>query len=111
MPKHRNPRASVSSRPTPDNRRAALPEPEPTFNIGAALGILQEIIGRTDAMVYAVERHFERFGWHCRDEVDETDNPRRSPRAAHRAARDASLSAVSASSVIAAELAKQGGVA
>jgi hypothetical protein len=110
MPKHRNPRASVSSRPTPDNRRAALPEPEPTFNIGAALGILQEIIGRTDAMVYAVERHFERFGWHCRDEVDETDNPvghlaqligprgmPRSPRCRR--------------AVIAAELAKQGGVA
>jgi hypothetical protein len=109
MRKHRNPRASVSSRPTPDNRRAALPEP--TFNIGAALGILQEIIGRTDAMVYAVERHFERFGWKCRDEVDETDNPVGHLAQLIGAARDASLSAVSASSVIAAELAKQGGAA
>jgi hypothetical protein len=100
MSKHRNPRQRLSKRPPPDN--ASHPElPTPAFDLGAALGILQEIIGRTDAMVYATERHFERFGWRCRDEVDETDNPVGHLAHLLAAARQASLSAVSAGSAIA----------
>ena len=58
MQTHRNPRPRLSKQPSPDNRRPAeLPPPEP--NISGAFGILQEIIGRVDAMVYATERHPE----------------------------------------------------
>jgi hypothetical protein len=60
-------------------------------------------------MVYSVERHFERFGWRCTSEVDETENPIGHLAHLIGAARDASLSAVSAGSVIAEELMKQGG--
>jgi hypothetical protein len=81
--------------------------PAPAFDIPGAFGILQELIGRVDAMTYATERHFERFGWRCRDEVDETDNPIGHLAHLISAARDASLSAVSAGRVIAEELAKR----
>jgi hypothetical protein len=54
--------------------------------------LLQELIGRVDAMIYATERHFERFGWKCRDEVDETDNPAGHLSQLIGVARDASLS-------------------
>jgi hypothetical protein len=90
-------------------RRRALPAP--AFDIPQAFGLLQELIGRVDAMTYATERHFERFGWRCRDEVDETDNPVGHLSQLIGAARDASLSAVSVGQVIADELAKRGGVA
>ena len=90
-------------------RRRALPAP--TFDIPAAVGLLQELIGRTDAMVYATERHFERFGWRCVTEVDETENPLGHLAHLIGAAREASLSAVSLGGVIAAELATQGGAA
>ena len=109
MRKHRNPRASVPKRPTPDNRHPELPTP--AFDIPGAFGLLQEIIGRVDAMVYATERHFERFGWRCRDEVDETDNPVGHLAHLLAAAREASLSAVSAGQVIADELATRGDAA
>ena len=92
-------------------QRRELPAPAPAFDVRPAFGLLQEIIGRTDAMVYALERHFERFGWHCRDEVDETDNPVGHLAHLIAAAREASLSTVSAGQVIADELAKRGGAA
>jgi hypothetical protein len=104
MSKHRTAQGRV-----PDNRRAALPEPE--FDIPQAFGLLQELIGRVDAMAYATERHFERFGWRCTSEVDETEDPVGHLSQLIGAARDASLSAVSAGRVIAEELAKRGGVA
>lgn len=81
--------------------------PAPAFDISGAFGILQEIIGRVDAMVYATERHFERFGWRCRDEIDDTENPVGHLAHLLAAAREASLSAVSAGEVIAAELTKR----
>jgi len=56
-------------------RRRELPVPAPAFNIGPAFGLLQEIIAHVDAMAYATQQHFERFGWHCRDEVDDTETP------------------------------------
>jgi len=49
--------------------------PTPAFDIPGAFSILQEIIGRVDALIYATERHFERFGWRCHNEVDDTENP------------------------------------
>ena len=48
-----------------------------------------------------------RFGWSCRDEVDETDDPVGHLAHLIAAAREASLSAGSAGRVIAAELAKR----
>lgn len=74
-------------------------------------GLLQEIIAHVDTMAYATQQHFERFGWHCRDEVDDTENPVGHLSRLISAVRDASLSAVSAGRVIAAELAKHGGAA
>jgi hypothetical protein len=109
MATHRTSRARLSKRPTHDNRRAALPEPE--FDIPGAFGILQSLMARTDAMTYAVEQHFERFGWTCRDEVDDTEDPVGHLAHLIGAAREAALSAKSAGSVIAEELAKRGGVA
>jgi hypothetical protein len=90
-------------------RRRALPEP--AFDIPQAFGLLQELIGRVDAMTYATERHFERFGWRCTNEVDDTEDPVGHLAHLIGAARDASLSAVSAGRVIADELAKRGGAA
>lgn len=46
--------------PPPASRPAG---PAPAFNVRPAFGLLQEIIGRVDAMLYATERHFER--WRC----------------------------------------------
>jgi hypothetical protein len=92
-----------------NRRRAELPEP--AFDIPQAFGLLQELIGRVDAMTYATERHFERFTWRCTSEVDETENPMGHLSHLIGAARDASLSAVSAGRVIAEELARNGGAA
>lgn len=110
MQSHRNPRHRLSKQPSPDNRRPAeLPPPQP--NIPGAFGLLQEIIARVDAMVYATERHFERFGWRCCEEVDDTENPVGHLAHLIAAAREASHSAVSAGRMIAGELAKRGGAA
>ena len=110
MREHRNPRQRLSKQPPPDNRRPAeLPPPEPS--ICGAFGILQEIIGRVDAMVYATERHFERFGWRCCEEVDDTENPVGHLAHLIAAAREASHSAVSAGQLIANDLARNGGAA
>jgi hypothetical protein len=81
------------------------------LDIPQAYGLLQSLIDRVDAMTYATERHFERFTWRCTSEVDETENPMGHLSHLIGAARDASLSAVSAGRVIAEELAKRGGVA
>jgi hypothetical protein len=109
MGKHRHPQGRLSKHPSPDNRRAELPPPE--FDIPGAFRLLQELIGRVDAMVYATERHFERFGWRCTSEVDDTENPIGHLAHLIGAAREASLSAVSAGSVIVDELARRGGAA
>jgi hypothetical protein len=107
---HRNPRQRLSKQPSPDNHRPAeLPPPQP--NIPGAFGLLQEIIGRVDAMVYATERHFERFGWRCCEEVDATENPVGHLAHLIAAAREASHSAVSAGRMIADDLARNGGAA
>lgn len=80
MRKHRNPRPSVSQ---PDN-----------FDIPAAIDLLREVIARTDALAYATEQHFERFGWRCLN-ADDSEHPLE--RLAHLlgAARESAAAAVS----------------
>src|SRR3954469_11395537 len=110
MRQHRNPRQRLSKHPSPDNRHPAeLLPPKPS--IPGAFSLLQEIIGRVDAMAYATERHFERFGWRCREEVDDAENPVGHLAHLIAAAREASHSAVSAGRMIADELARNGGAA
>ena len=91
------------------NRRRALPAP--AFDIPAALDLLREVIGRTDALIYAAERHFERFGWRCTgaDSADETDRPLEHLAHLISAARESAISAVALGTTIAAELVQRGG--
>ena len=69
------------------------------------------MLGRTDALVNATERHSERFGWRCTSEVDETERPLEHLAHLLSAARGSAISAVSLGAVIAAELATHGGAA
>ena len=69
MRRHRNPRASVSAQPTPDNRRTALPEPapapgpEPDDELDSLLYALRDDLRRADAFVSTAERQIEE-NWH-----------------------------------------------
>jgi hypothetical protein len=78
MGKHRNPRTKVSNPPSPDNLAPKDTSP-PTFDAGREFGVLQEHIGLVDALSYAMQRHFERFRWSCRDggidDSSDDDNP------------------------------------
>jgi hypothetical protein len=49
MRRHRNPRPRLSKRPSPDNRRAALPPP--AFDYDGTLDVLRDNLGRADAMI------------------------------------------------------------
>jgi hypothetical protein len=53
MSKHRNPRARLPKRPTPDNRRAALPPP--AFDHDGTLDVLRDNLGRADAMLVTAD--------------------------------------------------------
>jgi hypothetical protein len=86
-------------------RRSELPAP--AFDIRGAIDLLREIVGRTDALIYSAERHFERFGWRCITEGDETERPLDHLAHLLAAAREAAISAVSAGDVIVTELAKR----
>jgi hypothetical protein len=86
-------------------RRSELSEH--AFDVRGAVDLLREIVGRVDALVYSAERHFERFGWRCVTEVDETERPLDHLAHLLTAAREAAISAVSAGDVIATELAKR----
>jgi hypothetical protein len=72
MGEHRNPRARLSKRPTPDNRRAALPEPEPDPDDEASclLDVLRDNIRRADAFVTDAEEKLEQ-SWGFDGEEDE----------------------------------------
>jgi hypothetical protein len=85
----------------------------PTFDVPGALDLLREVIGRTDALVYAMEQHFERFGWRClgADESDEDERPLDHLAHLLSAARESASAAVSLGATIAAELVKHGGAA
>jgi hypothetical protein len=54
MKRHRNPRARLPKRPTPDNRRAASPPP-PAFNLDGVLAVLRDDLGRADAMLVTAD--------------------------------------------------------
>ena len=81
-----------------------------TFDIPSALDLLREVIGRTDALLYATERHFERFGWRC-EGADESERPLEHLAHLLTAARESAASAVSLAATIAAELVTHGGAA
>ena len=58
MRRHRNPRASVSAQPTPDNRRTALPEPEPD-ELDHLTYTLRDNLRRADAFITTAEQQIE----------------------------------------------------
>jgi hypothetical protein len=90
MSNHRSPRQRLSQ---PDS-----------FDIPGAVDLLREVIGRTDALLYATERHFERFGWRCEGASDESERPLEHLSHLLGAARESAGSAVSLGATIAAEL-------
>jgi hypothetical protein len=73
MREHRNPRQRLSKRPSPDNRRPALPEPppEPDDEVNCLLDVLRDNIRRADAFISTAERQIEE-SWHD-DDGDESD--------------------------------------
>jgi hypothetical protein len=73
MQNHRNPRARLPKRPTPDNGAPAPAEGPctPPFNIAAAIDILREIGRRTESMICAAEDLLEKDPWGDDDEDDE----------------------------------------
>lgn len=75
MATHRTSRARLSKRPTPDNRRTALPEPEPDDGLDQLLCTLRDNIRRADAFISTAERQIEE-SWHDdeRDEDEEYDD-------------------------------------
>jgi hypothetical protein len=77
-----------------------------SFDIPGAFDLLREVIGRTDALLYATERHFERFGWRCEGAAasDESERPLEHLSHLLGAARESAGSAVSLGVTIAAEL-------
>jgi hypothetical protein len=54
MKRHRNPRARLPKRPTPDNRRAASPPP-PAFDLDGTLAVLRDDLGRADTMLVTAD--------------------------------------------------------
>ena len=85
----------------------------PTVDIPGAIDLLREVIGRTDALVYAAEMHFERYGWRCTGADDNDKDERPLDHLAHllSAARESASAAVSVGATIAAELVKHAGTA
>jgi hypothetical protein len=53
MKRHRNPRARLPKRPTPDNRRTALPPP--AFDLDGTLDVLRDNLGRADTMLVTAD--------------------------------------------------------
>jgi len=100
MSKHRNPPLRLSKQPSPDN-----------IDIPGAVDLLREVIGRTDALIYAAERHFERFGWRCLGSDESDDSERPLDHLAHllSGARESANAAVHLGATLAAELVKHGG--
>lgn len=76
MRSHRNPRKRLSKRPTPDNRRPALPPPAPPEpapdELDGLMYTLRDNLRRADAMVSTAERQIEE-NWHDDDDDDESD--------------------------------------
>jgi len=80
MSKHRNPRTSLSKRPTPGNRRPrlpapeplSLPEPEPDDEADHLLCVLRDQLRRADAFVTSAEKELL-VSWGVGDDGGEDD--------------------------------------
>lgn len=121
MGKHRNPRQRLAKQPTPDNRRAALPEPPPQIEPESddesdhLVCVLRDQLRRADAFVTSAEKELL-VSWGVGDDGgdDEDDSVQRLRmrveylvEAGKLAVREAQYTGEQ----IAAELAKRGGVA
>jgi hypothetical protein len=76
MTTHRTTRARLSKRPTHDNRRAALPEPEPDDGLAGLMYALRDDLRRADAFITTAERQIEE-NWHDDDEDDLEEEDRK----------------------------------
>lgn len=75
MPKHRNPRARLPKRPTPNNaRRPELPEPEPDDDVDHLLYVLRDNLRRADAFVSTAEELVEQSWGDEGDDGDEDED-------------------------------------
>lgn len=54
MKRHRNPRARLPKRPSPDNSRSASPPP-PAFDLQGTLAVLRDDLGRADTMLVTAD--------------------------------------------------------
>ncbi len=75
MHRHRNPRPKISKRPSPDNRRTALPAPElapEPDGLDCLLYSLRDNLRRADAFVSTAERQIEE-NWHDNDDEDDLE--------------------------------------
>ena len=71
MREQRNPRGRVQQKPpTPSNRRAALPAPEPDDEVNCLLDVLRDNLRRADAFVTAAEEKIEQ-SWGFAGDDDE----------------------------------------
>jgi hypothetical protein len=68
MRQHRNPRQRLPKLPSPDNRRAALPEPEPLPDVDHLIHVLRDNLRRADAFITTAEEKLEQ-SWS--DEIDD----------------------------------------
>jgi hypothetical protein len=75
MKRHRTARASVSAQPTPDNRRTALPEPEPD-ELDHLTYTLRDNLRRADAFITTAERQIEE-NWHDDNDEEDSDEDRK----------------------------------
>jgi hypothetical protein len=105
----------TTSRPSPEVRheRNRIEPAIPTFDGPSVLDLLCEVIRRVDALTYAAEQHFERYGWRCIGADEDDGDERPLDHLAHllSAARESTSAAVSLGATIAAELVKHGGAA
>jgi hypothetical protein len=69
MTSHRNPRQKLPKQSSPDNRRAALPAPEPDDGLDGLLYILRDNLRRADAFITTAERQIEE-NWHDTDDEE-----------------------------------------
>ena len=75
MTRHRTSQGRLSKQPTPDNRRTALPEPEPD-ELDHLTYTLRDNLRRADAFITTAERQIEE-NWHDDDEDDLEEEDRK----------------------------------
>ncbi len=80
MRNHRNPRARLPRRPSPDNTDPTVP----ALDVADAVDDLRRLVGRADALARATEDLLERGPWGLGDdEDDEDDDATRLDRVSH----------------------------